>query len=362
KGGAPQNSCQESPQQTGPRRIEAKGREMKPEVVVEGKTKIAISPKIFFNPFMESNRSITVELLNSFFKEPFTAIDALSGSGAKGLRVANETQAKQVILNDLNPNSQKLMKKSVSLNKLKNTEITSEDANTLLSKHKFSTNFVDVDPFGSPAPFTDSAIRALLPKGAVLGLTATDTGALAGSFKNAALRRYGVRLEKTPFYNELGVRALAGFAVRAAGKYDVGLSVLFTHATRHYYRVFFKTHRGKGAADSALKQVQTLLYCPKCGNMHYGRHAKCHGDMLELGPVWSSKIYEINLFNELDTELPFFDLHRLYQKWGLKPEKFVEIEKKLADAGYKTSRTHFNKYGLRCDASFEEFKAVLCPK
>ncbi|MCK4327499.1 MAG: hypothetical protein KAW41_03410 [Candidatus Diapherotrites archaeon] len=332
---------------------------MTSEEITEGKTRLAISPKVFFNPLMESNRSITVQLLNSFFKKPFTAIDALSGSGAKGVRIANETRASLVILNDMNPNSKKLMQKSVSLNKLKNTEITSEDANVLLSKHKFSTNFVDIDPFGSPAPFTDSAVRALLPKDAVLGLTATDTGALAGSFKNAARRRYGVRLEKTPFYNELGVRALAGFAVREAGKYDTGLSVLFAHATGHYYRVFLRTHRGKGAADAALKQVRLLLYCPKCGNMKYGRHDSCHGTMLSLGPVWSGKIYELNLFDELDTELPFFDLHRLYQRWGKKPEKFVEIEKKLGNAGYKTSRTHFSRYGIRCDASFKEFRKTL---
>jgi len=328
----------------------------------EGHTRIALSPKVFFNPLMESNRTLTVQVLNDFFKKPFTAIDSLSGSGAKGLRIANETRAELVILNDMNPNSQKLMKKGVSLNKLGNTKITSKDANTLLSEHKFSQNFVDVDPFGSPAPFTDAAIRALLPKDAVLGLTATDTGALAGSFKNAALRRYGVRLEKTPFYNELGIRALAGFAVREAGKYDVGLSVLFAHATRHYYRVFLRTHRGKGAADEAIKKVRTLLYCPKCGNMYYGRHGNCHGDMLELGPVWSGKLFEINILDELDTDLPFFHLHRLYQKWGKEPEKFVLIEKKLQDAGFKTSRTHFSKYGIRCDASFKEFKAVLSTK
>lgn len=330
--------------------------------LTEGTTRIATSQKVFFNPFMESNRTITVELLNKFFDKPFTAIDALSGSGAKGLRIANETNAEKVILNDLNPNSRKLMEKSVSLNKLKNVEITSEDANVLLSKHKHSIDFVDIDPFGSPAGFTDSAIRALFPKNGLLGLTATDTGALAGSFKNAALRRYGVHIEKTMFYNELGVRALAGFAVRQAGKYDIGLSVLFAHATRHYYRVFLRSHRGKGAADKAVKQVQNLLYCSKCGNMQYGNSGECHGDMLVLGPVWSGKIYEENLFNELDTELPYFNIHRLFQRWGKPMQKFDKIEEQLHSKGFKTSRTHFNRHAIRCDASFNEFRESLSTK
>ncbi len=326
------------------------------KAITEGTTKIALSDKVFFNPLMESNRTITVQLLNEFFKRPFTAMDVLSGSGAKGLRIANETKASHVVINDLNPNSRELMERGIMLNQLDNVEIASEDANALLSRHKFSQNFVDIDPFGSPAPFTDSAARALLPNDAVLGLTATDTGALAGSFKDAALRRYGLRLERTPFYNELGVRALAGFAVRTAAKYDVGLSVLFAHATRHYYRVFLCTHRGASAANKAVKKVRWLLYSPQTCEMRYGEPEK---GMLALGPVWSGKIYELNLFNELDTKLPYFDLHKLYKKWGWKPEKFESIEGKLHAAGFRTSRTHFNRHAIRCDASFAELKEVL---
>ena len=326
------------------------------KAITEGTTKIVLSDRVFFNPLMESNRTITVRLLNELFKGPFTAIDALSGSGAKGLRIANETLAGQVILNDLNPNSRKLMERSAELNGLGNIEVTSEDANVLLSRHKFSQNFVDIDPFGSPAPFTDSAVRALLPNDAVLGLTATDTGALAGSFKNAALRRYGIRAEKTPFYNEFGVRALAGYAVRTAAKYDIGLSVLFAHATRHYYRVFLRTHRGAMAANRAAKKVRYLLYSPKTGEMRYGEPER---RMASLGPVWSGKIYELNLFNELDTELPYFDLHKLYKKWGWKQEKFERVEEKLHAAGFRTSRTHFSRHAIRCDAPFAELKAAL---
>lgn len=323
------------------------------KTITEGETKLAVSDKVFFNPWMESNRTITVQLLNEFFKKPFNAIDALAGTGAKGIRIANETKAKHVILNDLNPNSQKTMKKSVQLNKLKNVETTSLDANILLSQHKFSENFVDIDPFGSPAQFTDSAIRALLPKDSVLGLTATDTGALAGSFKNAALRRYNIIAQKTPFYNEFGVRALAGFAVREAAKYDIGLSVLFAHATRHYYRVFLKTNRGKTAADKAIKKVKPLFYNPKTGEMNY------ESGPMQLGPIWSGKIYEINLFNELDTNLPYYDIHKLYKLWRKEPEKFDKIEERLHSSGFKTSRTHFNRHGIRCNASFKEFKAAL---
>ena len=43
-----------------------------------------------------------------------------------------------------------------------------------------SYQWIDIDPFGSPVPFIDSAIQSLARTG-VLEVTATDTAALTGS-------------------------------------------------------------------------------------------------------------------------------------------------------------------------------------
>ena len=58
-------------------------------------------------------------------------------------------------------------------------------------------HWIDIDPFGSPVPFLDTAVQALARRG-VLEISATDSAALSGSSKNPLMRRYGarVRLDK----------------------------------------------------------------------------------------------------------------------------------------------------------------------
>lgn len=332
-------------------------------MIFEGKTKLLLSKKVFFNPQMKENRDITIQILNEFFKKPFNACDVLAASGAKGIRIANETRAENVVLNDLNPHAIKLMKKNAKLNKLKNIIIESKDANVLLSENKRNFNFIDIDPFGSPAQFIDSACRALLPKNSLLALTATDTGALCGSFQDTALRRYGLRLKRTSFYNELGVRALAAFCIREGAKYDIGLEVVFAHAKKHYLRLYLKSNRGRKNANNTMKKLKFLLYCYKCDRREYSEGLEtrkcCSRNMDIIGPLWSGKIYQINIFKEIDTELPYYDLHVLFKKQRKKLKPFNEIMSRIIEKNYAVSRTHFNPYGIKTDMPFKKIISLL---
>ena len=48
---------------------------------------------------------------------------------------------------------------------------------------------VDIDPFGTPSPFIESA--AISAKaGGMLCVTATDTSALCGTYKEPCIRKY----------------------------------------------------------------------------------------------------------------------------------------------------------------------------
>ncbi len=333
---------------------------MKETTVEEGHISLVV-PKadkpedgeVFYNPHMKSNRDITVELLNRRLKN-FFALDVLAGTGAKGLRIAKETSAERVILNDGNPLAVDLIKRNIKLNKLKNAEASLMDANRFLGDYQRKADFVDIDPFGSPAPFTDTACRAIKKNG-ILALTATDTGALCGSFANAAKRRYNIRAQKTPFYNEFGARALAGFAVTTAAKYELGMRVLFAHSTRHYLRVFLEATPGAQKADAAIKRVRPIMYRASDGAFSYGA---LEGSM-PLGPIWSGKIYAENLWNELDTEHPFYDMHVLAKKARVGIVPFTKMRELLEGAGFAFSRTHFNAHGFRSDASFAEVVALL---
>jgi tRNA (guanine26-N2/guanine27-N2)-dimethyltransferase len=335
---------------------------MKTRIVEEGDVRLGVpdvakpeDAPVFFNPFMKTNRDLTVRLLNDRLKRPFLALDALAGTGAKGLRIARETRAERVLLNDGNPLAVEFINRNIALNRITNAEAFCGGAHQFLDSHANKADFVDVDPFGTPAPFTDAACRALKPNGGILALTATDTGALAGSFANAARRKYGITVAKTPFYAEFGVRALAGFAIRVAAMHEKALRVVFAHSTRHYMRVFLESDGGKGAADGALRNVKPIYYRGKDGAFSYD----AFDGALPLGPIWSGKIYASNLFDELDTELPFYDVHVLAKKNAFVIPPFSVLEKELKEEGFAFSRTHFSPHGFRSDASFGELMRIL---
>ena len=67
--------------------------------------------------------------------------------------------------------------------------------------------WIDIDPFGSPAPFIDAALSSMGRRG-ILALTATDAAALRGRSSSACSRRYGARVRPGPASHEIGLRVL----------------------------------------------------------------------------------------------------------------------------------------------------------
>ena len=150
--------------------------------------------EVFYNPKMKMNRDISVIALNVFQgtrDRDIVVGDMLSATGIRGIRYCLECKnIKSIIFNDLNPNAIKLINENITLNKIKNATVLSLDACEALSRYKFLIDYVDIDPFGSPIQFLDSAARAVSNKG-LLGVTATDTAPLSGTYPRAALRKYG---------------------------------------------------------------------------------------------------------------------------------------------------------------------------
>ncbi|MEE8402774.1 MAG: hypothetical protein V3R93_03385, partial [Candidatus Hydrothermarchaeaceae archaeon] len=114
--------------------------------ITEGKTRLLVPEKgtfgltgtgkkqrgpVFYNPRMRLNRDVCCSFVRTLGEITFA--DALAGSGAKGIRVANETES-AVFLNDANEHAVALIKKNAALNGVE-TEVFNEDANHFLSKH-----------------------------------------------------------------------------------------------------------------------------------------------------------------------------------------------------------------------------------
>jgi len=164
--------------------------------------------------------------------------------------MANEAGV-EVFANDLNGDACGLIRRNAALNGVE-VEVSNSGANCVLAERRF--DYIDVDPFGPPVRFIDSAVRAV-NHGGVLGVTATDTSALCGSSPGACQKKYDALPLRSDCYNELGLRILVGHIARVAMRHEKGITPLFSHCTRHYFRTYVRVNRGPGDASGSLDNV-----------------------------------------------------------------------------------------------------------
>jgi tRNA (guanine26-N2/guanine27-N2)-dimethyltransferase len=264
---------------------------------------------VFYNPIMELNRDIAVLALQThqkILKREISVCEPLAGCGIRGIRFAVEVEGvKKVLINDINEKAFHLARYNIQMNGLSGRVVPkNEDANHLLSRygapHK-RFDAIDVDPFGSPVPYVDSAIRAIRDNG-LLALTATDMAPLCGVHPKACIRKYGGKPLRTEYCHELAVRLLAGCLAMNAAKHEMGINIVLSHSTDHYIRVYATLKHGAKNADSSIKNMGYILHCFKCFNRetvmglfwneHSGKCGECGSKMDLAGPLWLGKIFD----------------------------------------------------------------------
>jgi tRNA (guanine26-N2/guanine27-N2)-dimethyltransferase len=356
---------------------------------------------VFYNPVMELNRDISVLALQAYQRRigrKISICEPLASSGVRGVRFASEIHGiSKVLISDISMRAVKLAKHNIELNNLQDcAEVKHKDANCLLSCHgapRKRFNVVDLDPFGSPVPYLDSAIRALRNRG-LLALTATDLAPLCGVHAKACVRKYGGRPLRTEYCHELAVRLLAGCVAALSAKHDVGIRVVFSHSTDHYIRVYAEIAYGAKKADEGIKSLGYVLHCFSClhretTNSLFIKESlncpECGTKMEYAGPLWLEKIFDEQFCESMANENKYkafrnnariakllsltldeakatptyYVLEKISNKLGLPVPSVSSMLKTLQDDGFQAVQTHFNSRGLRTNApAFEMQKLV----
>lgn len=384
---------------------------METQIITEGETKLEVpklkeyqtSPNeyvpsltpVFFNPLMELSRDISTTFLQVLTKElgKPRVCDALAGVGARGLRYANEVKGtSETIINDKSQKAVELIRKNVKHNELSSVTVKNEDANVLLQKHKSRFHVVDLDPFGSPAPFLSSACSALSHHSALL-VTATDTAPLCGAHPKACQRKYGARSLRTPYCHELGLRILIGFCQRVGARRDLALYPVFCHSTQHYLRIHLRAEEGARKADSILEEQGYVSHCFNCGRRiitpgplaSLPHECECGRKLEHSGPLWIGKLFDREFvklmikelskknfkqnheeqkllrlcLNESDGPPTYYDLHKISSQTGAPPPKINRVINQLKKQEYLASRTHFSNTGIRTNAPIEKLQKII---
>jgi len=331
---------------------------------------------VFYNPKMEFSRDMSVVVLGSLLKDGDSFLDGLAASGARGIRVKKESGVDiQLHLNDGNPLAVDLAGRNLSLNGITGAVTTRQDLRTLLLTTRH--NCIDVDPFGTPAPFISMAVGAVRNNG-ILCATATDTGTISGIFSAACKRRYSCEARRAPFYHEIGVRNLLGFIAREAAKQDVGIHPIVAYYADHYVRTFMRLERGAGRADDSLAN---LGYCSfDKSTLERGFQEDCERGV--MGPIWIAPTCDVQslseikirphlkfadkiagLLSQLKEEAaigkPHFTMDELSRMSGTDNPKMEFLLERLRANGEKATRTHFGPKTFRTDASVKEIIAAM---
>ncbi len=77
---------------------------------------------------------------------------------------------------------------------------------------------IDLDPYGTAAPFLDSAVSSVAD-GGLLNITCTDMAVLSGNFPEKCFSLYGTVGLKAKFYHEASLRTLLHAIDSAANKH-----------------------------------------------------------------------------------------------------------------------------------------------
>lgn len=190
---------------------------------------------------------------------PFTILDALSASGLRAIRYAKEIPfATTVIANDLLPEAVDAINLNIEHNELKEKVFSNVgDARQFMySKtgdaaadqgpsyvHKFDV--VDLDPYGTAAPFLDAAIQAVTD-GGMLCVTCTDAGVFASNgYPEKAFALYGGIPLKGPHSHEAGLRLILHSIAISAAKYGIAIEPLLSLSIDFYARVFIRVHKSQ---------------------------------------------------------------------------------------------------------------------
>ncbi len=335
---------------------------------VKGPGKVGGGP--FYNETMAFPRHVTVLFADALEGKAARILDGLSSSGVLGIRIAVETSgAHEITLNDWRKDSHILIQKNLELNGVKDLRSTREDLNLLLTRERF--DYVDVDPFGSPARFVDSALRSLR-RGGYLSLTATDTAALAGTYPRVCLRRYGAIPARGPIQHELAVRILTGFAVRIGATHDLAVHPLLSLWREHYYKVFLQVVAGARRADHALLNVGKVEF-----QARGERRIAANGS---VGPLWVGPLHDTRLlaslsprdympevvsrYHELwseEAEAPplFYTTDEVARACRISPPGLSRVLDVLVGGGFEAYRTSFDPKGFKTNAGWADVIRLL---
>ncbi|KAI1755628.1 S-adenosyl-L-methionine-dependent methyltransferase [Xylaria castorea] len=220
----------------------------------------------------------------------FAILDALSATGLRALRYAQELPfVTSVTANDLTPSAVEAIRRNAEHNGVEAKVIATQgDArahmysmlaeevtrdhdkgkNAKRNKHKGKRyNVIDLDPYGTAAPFLDAAVNAVRDDGGLLCVTCTDSGVWASNgYPEKSFSLYGGVPLKGSYSHEVGLRLVLHALATSAARYGLAIEPLLSLSIDYYLRIFVKIRKSPAQVKFLAGKTMVVYSCDHgCG-------------------------------------------------------------------------------------------------
>ncbi|KAI7940837.1 hypothetical protein MJO28_013122 [Puccinia striiformis f. sp. tritici] len=358
-----------------------------------------------------------------FQPQKFSALEALSATGLRAIRYAKEIPSlKSILANDLSPSAVKLIKANITHNGLDPEEPASQegrvkvnqgDACDLMYSHRQPSHqfdVVDLDPYGTAAPFIDAAVQCVRD-GGLLCVTCTDLAVLAGSaYPEKCFSNYGGTSMRAEYSHEYALRQVIHSLASSASRYGKQIEPLLSLSIDFYVRIFVRVSHSPAEVKKCITNTAIVYVCSGCSAFHFqsmgrantkptkaGRGTnvsyqnalgppmssgsdceECGGKFHVAGPLWSGPLHDPDFCDKIleevqaddvplktverirgmvglaKTELPespfFFTPAKLSGIFKCSSPSLSTVGSAILNGGFSISRSHCQPGSIKTDA------------
>lgn len=229
----------------------------------------------------------------------------------------------EIVVNDLDPAAVEQAHENIKFNEADLTIIKPHCGDALdlmyksraVSEKKFDV--IDLDPYGSAAPFIDAAVQAV-SNGGMLCVTCTDMVVLGGSHPETCFGRYrSMPMPNGRYLQELALRILLQTIEAKANSYGRTIRPILSVGMAFYVRVFVEIHDDKAAVVKSSLNIGHVYQSAQCpsffvasqGMLKKNSYVPSRGPPASVceetgaefkiaGPIWLGPLHNFSVVDE----------------------------------------------------------------
>lgn len=260
-------------------------------------------------------------------------LDVMTASGLRALRYVKEVeQVAQVVANDMSTDAVAALRENIRRNGISESVIVPSTGDAIDVMHQSKPpdgqrfEAVELDPYGTAAPFLDSAMQCVA-EGGLLMVTCTDLAVLCATYPEKCHANYGSYPLKAKYCHEAALRIVLSCMEGHANRHKKYIVPLLSVHINFYVRLFVRVYTSPAEVKRAPTKLAHVYQCSGCDtyslqpiariterNGHekivpgqgppVGRECEHCGRVHHVGgPIWSAPMHDQKFIAELLGEL-----------------------------------------------------------